>query len=346
MKGPAFIAADGRRLPVTWHRLKPSDEVTAEVPEPGEPEVLAFAPGDWNVLADGLVAGEGFDRRRFRVREWSPAAKPVRLFAGGQELKPTFPSAMLDDDGLPRVRYRSLPLDRPWLATELERFEQAALEILALHCYPVDPDFPNPPIWRQVGENLCWAVLPLEDGALEGEKQTYRLFDGGWILVDLGPLSANWPAGSPFRWAQTVYRLARTYRMMAAELLAAGCPAAPLEAIFQAAFELGSAMTEDTFRRLYDGDVREGQAVKRVRSQAGQKTGAQRRQAADTAWRGEAQSVAKALRAKHPTWGQKRIAKEILSGVENAPEMDTIVATLRGWEKSGDLEGRVKLTKG
>lgn len=269
MKGPDFITTDGRRIPLTWRRLKPSSEVTAVVPHPGEASLSSLTlAGEWKRVRD-VEAGEGFDRRRFRVRAWQRTKSPLKLFVrddvgSSREVNPT-PSwapwlSSRDAAGEPPVKYISLPLDRPWQAKELPEIEATAAAILADHHFPVGLDDPLLPLWRQIGEDMAWAIWPGdEQGHLDGEAVTHRMIDGGWVLIDHGPLAHLWPSGSPFRWAQTVHRLAQPSRLVSAELMAMAGPgrsAGAIETIASAAFELGAALAEDTFRRLYDADLR------------------------------------------------------------------------------------------
>ncbi len=359
MNGPDFITADGQTLLLAWQRLRPAAEVVAAIPAPGELELPRDAAAGGSTVSDDFTVGEGFDRRRLRKRPSTDSAKRPRLFVASGEVK-TDPSFLFGgrsidsmggdqpvsaDDEDERV-IRSLPLDRPWLATELARFERLACEILEAHAYPVGVDWP---LWRVIGDDLCWADRPMVVGRLEGEAKKVSLMDMGSLALEIGPLAARWPGGSPFRWALTVYRLARHYRRTMAELVAAGCPAAPLEAIFQAAFELGSAMTEDTFRRLYDGELRGGHVIKQAQSRAGQTRGQQVRAEMMDLWGTEGLQVAKECRVSDPTIGKLGIAKEIFKQViepKRAVVKDGLLPTdesnilriIQGWEGDDKCE--------
>lgn len=339
MIGPALINRDGERIELEWHRLKPDKEVRIR----GWSDPLdAWAQhqlAQGATLGPELVDGAGFDRRRIRLAE-----VPVDLAALSAEAAEL---GLLGDDVADFVAHhlavrpvnRALGVEAEWTAGDIQFARNEALKVLAAYDHPsVEEGVRTICTW--IGEDLCWASWPgrtpfaaLEDDAIRvvvGGRRTFdlrRSYDGLPLRSKDPREETLWSDDSPLRWAIEVARL--TGRLERA--VAAGASTA----VMDAAFSLGTFLTDNSYRRLYQRDLVRGQESDPAKG--GRARGAQRRQAADLKWRAEGLAIAKALQTRTPSISQARLAEEIEERLADPPQREAIEKQIRKWMRERDL---------
>lgn len=84
-----------------------------------------------------------------------------------------------------------------------------------------------------------------------------------------------------------------------------------------------------------------GKKRRSVSREAGKRRAAQIIKKADMQWREQALKFARQIRTKHPNYGQKALADEVLTQLAalqaRLPETDTVIRQIREWERFGSL---------
>lgn len=352
-KKPFFRSAAGVDTELVWTRLLPEEEVGQSAPAAAPPMAQAF--GFQEVTEDGVAFGVASD--------------------DGIAIVTVQPEVMVTGAGFDQVRRARVPkgvpgprspleLDRPWRATEALLASQTAHDLLAAHNHPLE--YMHRPIgWAWLGDDLCWAEIPEQGGGLvgltragkslslkkkKGPPDAVPISHAKWLVEQDPRYEAAWPAFGAVAWAKRVYQSIETMNYVDNQMEGYGGDAqVAAQLVWNAAFALGSHLTEHRLRSLHGGMLVTGQKNRAATAAGADQTNRARRRvrnaAQDVALDVAAERLAGAPRPGGKPWTVSALAAEIYAGwkAEQAPSISTITRFIR--EAVNVSDSRVSVLK-